>query len=69
MKITRRLIPGQMLPRAIDVTMTKQAGGTLRLGCLVCGDEIFKAGTIPTTTTSVGLEAHPSVLRVGLSDQ
>ncbi len=42
-----RLIPGQMLPRAIDVTMTKQAGGNLRLGCLVCGDEIFKYGNYP----------------------
>jgi len=42
-----RLVPCQTLPRAIDVTMTKQAGGNLRLGCLTCGDEVFKHGNYP----------------------
>jgi len=42
-----RLIPCQTLPRAIDVTMTKQASGNLRLGCLVCGEELFKHGNYP----------------------
>ncbi|MGD9498842.1 MAG: heparinase II/III family protein, partial [Armatimonadota bacterium] len=42
-----RLVPCQSLPRCIDVTMTRQAGGNLRLGCLVCGDEIFKHGNYP----------------------
>lgn len=42
-----RLIPCQSLPRAIDVTMTRTPEGNVRLGCLVCGDEIFKHGNYP----------------------
>ncbi len=42
-----RLVPCQSLPRCIDVTMTAQRGGNLRLGCLVCGEEVFKHGNYP----------------------
>ena len=41
------LVPCQNLPRAIDVTMTKTPEGSLRLGCLQCGDDIFKHGNYP----------------------
>ncbi len=41
------LIPCQTLPRCIDVTMTTRKGGNLKLGCLVCGDDVFKHGNYP----------------------
>jgi hypothetical protein len=43
-----RLIPCQTLPRCIDVTMTARKGqGNFRMGCLVCGDDVFKHGNYP----------------------
>ncbi|MCD6361800.1 MAG: heparinase, partial [Armatimonadetes bacterium] len=43
-----RLIPCQNLPRCIDVTMTRRKGqGNFRMGCLVCGDKVFKYGNYP----------------------
>ncbi|MCD6352582.1 MAG: heparinase II/III family protein, partial [Armatimonadetes bacterium] len=43
------LVPGQNLPRCIDVTMTRdpKTGRERRAGCLVCGDKIFKFGNYP----------------------
>ncbi len=40
-------VPCQTVPRAIDVTMTKTPEGSVRLGCLECGDDIFKHGNYP----------------------
>jgi len=37
------LVPGQKLPRTIDVTMTRGK----RTGCLNCGDDIFTHGNYP----------------------
>jgi hypothetical protein len=42
-----RLVPGQGLPRCIDVTMTYTKSGKVRPGCLVCGDKVFKHGNYP----------------------
>ncbi len=41
------MIPGQDLPRCIDVSMTYTKSGKVRPGCLVCGDEVFKHGNYP----------------------
>jgi hypothetical protein len=41
------MVPGQDLPRCIDVTLTRLAGGTTRAGCLNCGKEIDRFGTYP----------------------
>jgi hypothetical protein len=42
------MVPGQDLPRTIDVTMdTKATNGPKRLGCLVCGDKIDIHGNYP----------------------
>lgn len=38
-----RLVPGQNLPRCIDVTMTRGKSA----GCLVCGEAVFKYGNYP----------------------
>ncbi len=40
-------VPGQALPRCIDVTMTYTKTGKVRPGCLVCGDKVFKYGNYP----------------------
>jgi oligo-alginate lyase len=42
-----RLVPGQKLPRCIDVTMTYTRKGKARPGCLVCGEKVFKHGNYP----------------------
>ena len=42
-----KLIPGQELPRCIDVTMTYTPNGQIRMGCLVCGDAIDPYGNYP----------------------
>jgi len=42
-----RMVPGQKLPRCIDVTMTYGKSGKVRPGCLVCGDKVFKHGNYP----------------------
>jgi len=43
-----RQIPGQDLPRAIDVTMTRlPSGPPIQKGCLVCGEGVFKFGAYP----------------------
>jgi len=49
-----RLIPCQNLPRCIDVTMTTRKGGNFRMGCLVCGDKIFKFGNYPYKVDPLG---------------
>jgi hypothetical protein len=41
------LVPGQDLPRAIDVTIDRNAEGPLTLGCLICGDKISRFGNYP----------------------
>ncbi|MEA3403655.1 MAG: heparinase II/III family protein, partial [Armatimonadota bacterium] len=47
------MVPCQSLPRAIDVTLTKTPQGTVRLGCLNCGEDIFKHGNYPYITDPV----------------
>ncbi|MBT3382032.1 MAG: heparinase [Lentisphaerae bacterium] len=42
-----QLVPGQKLPRCIDVTMTYTRKGKARPGCLVCGEKVFKHGNYP----------------------
>ena len=42
-----KMIPGQDLPRCIDVTMTYVKGGKVRPGCLVCGEKVFQHGNYP----------------------
>ncbi len=43
-----RMVPGQDLPRAADVTMTRRPSGPpTRKGCLVCGEAIDKFGAYP----------------------
>ena len=42
-----RLVPGQDLPRCIDVTFDTITTGPRRLGCLKCGDRIFRVGNYP----------------------
>ncbi len=41
------LVPCQSLPRTIDVTLTKTPEGTVRKGCLNCGEDIFQHGNYP----------------------
>ena len=36
------MVPGQDLPRTIDVAYDKFAAGPKFVGCIVCGDKIFK---------------------------
>lgn len=40
-------VPGQDLPRTIDVTLTRSPGGTTRSGCLKCGTKIDRFGSYP----------------------
>ena len=43
-----RMVPGQDLPRAIDVTMTRRPSGPpIQKGCLVCGEAVHKHGAYP----------------------
>jgi hypothetical protein len=43
-----RMVPGQDLPRCIDVTMDRSKPGvTTRVGCLKCSDKIFPFGNYP----------------------
>lgn len=41
------MIPGQDLPRTIDVTMDRLTTGPKVLGCLKCGEKVFKFGNYP----------------------
>jgi len=41
------MVPGQDLPRTIDVTFDRLSSGPKFLGCLVCGDKITKFGNYP----------------------
>lgn len=41
------MIPGQDLPRTIDVTMDRLTTGPKVLGCLKCGEKILKYGNYP----------------------
>jgi hypothetical protein len=45
-----RMVPGQDLPRTIDVTYDAFSTGPKFLGCLICGDSIFKYGNYPYET-------------------
>ena len=42
-----KMVPGQYLPRTIDVTYDRLSSGPKFLGCLVCGDKILKYGNYP----------------------
>lgn len=52
------MVPGQDLPRCIDVTMTRDSKTRTqrRAGCLVCGDKIFRYGNYPYR---VDIWGHP----------
>ena len=41
------MVPGQDLPRTIDVTFDRKTTGPQLLGCMVCGDKITKYGNYP----------------------
>jgi len=41
------MVPGQDLPRTIDVTYDGRSDGPKFLGCVVCGDKISKYGNYP----------------------
>ncbi len=41
------MVPGQDLPRTIDVTFDRLTTGPKSLGCLVCGEKISKYGNYP----------------------
>lgn len=41
------MVPGQNLPRCIDVTFDRLTTGPKVLGCLICGNDIFKYGNYP----------------------
>lgn len=41
------LVPGQGLPRTIDVTFDVLTTGPKLLGCLVCGEKLYKYGNYP----------------------
>lgn len=41
------MVPGQDLPRCIDVTFDRLTDGPKSLGCLKCGDDIKKFGNYP----------------------
>ncbi len=49
-----KLIPGQKLPRAIDVSMNVVDGMQVRPGCPVCGDKIHKHGGYPYNPDILG---------------
>lgn len=49
-----QMVPGQDLPRAIDVTMTRTADGSRRAGCLTCGDAIHEFGNYPWKADVLG---------------
>ncbi len=49
-----KLIPGQKLPRAIDVSMNKIDGVQVRPGCLHCGHDIDKYGGYPYNPDILG---------------
>src|SRR5690242_18246256 len=42
-----KMVPGQDLPRTIDVTYDKFSSGPKFLGCLICGEKITKYGNYP----------------------
>jgi hypothetical protein len=42
-----KMVPGQDLPRTIDVTYDKFSSGPKFLGCLICGEKISKYGNYP----------------------
>lgn len=45
-----QMIPGQDLPRCIDVTLDRsRKGAATRMGCLKCGEKIFEHGNYPYT--------------------
>ncbi len=41
------MVPGQKLPRTIDVTFDRLIPGSKFIGCLICGDKIRKFGNYP----------------------
>ncbi len=41
------MVPGQDLPRTIDVTFDRKTTGPQIIGCLVCGEKIAKYGNYP----------------------
>jgi hypothetical protein len=41
------MVPGQDLPRAIDVTFDRLVAGPKSLGCQICGEKITKYGNYP----------------------
>ena len=41
------MVPGQDLPRTIDVTFDGHSSGPKFLGCLICGNDILKYGNYP----------------------
>ena len=41
------MVPGQDLPRTLDVTFDRLTTGPKFLGCVVCGDKIVKYGNFP----------------------
>lgn len=41
------MVPGQDLPRTIDVTLTRSPAGATRTGCLTCGSKIDHFGAYP----------------------
>ena len=43
------MVPGQDLPRTIDVGYDKFASGPKFVGCIVCGDQILQYGNYPYT--------------------
>lgn len=43
------MVPGQDLPRCIDVTFDRLTDGPKSLGCLTCGEKIKKYGNYPYT--------------------
>lgn len=48
------MVPGQDLPRCIDVTLTRLPGGTRRAGCLNCGEAVFRFGAFPYEADASG---------------
>lgn len=50
-----KLIPGQDLPRAIDVSMNRINGVQYRPGCPVCGHDIDKFGNYPYNPDIIGM--------------
>lgn len=48
------MVPGQDLPRTIDVTFDRLTKGKQVLGCMVCGDKLFAYGNYPYETDIEG---------------